>query len=237
VFTAPLHSNGRCADHIENTVLLLRSCILRALHSNDRYLQSHSLATSIYTKILSRVRVTLDGVWTYWQLTNQECVDIKVKVKFTLRLAVKYKIKVNVKVTSRLAVYHQSVRLGANSLKTRQSIFSPQLNPCGHGPYITSSLMRVWVCRLKLLLALASAVNLKSDSRGTHDLILLSQIRDSPTWRARFPYLYTPGTGWPSYIPQALGSLFVASYDSQVYGGRIGIRLTKGHDWRFTSVF
>jgi hypothetical protein len=23
----------------------------------------------------------------------------------------------------------------------------------------------------------------------------------SPTWRARFPYLYSPGTGWPSYTP------------------------------------
>jgi hypothetical protein len=22
-----------------------------------------------------------------------------------------------------------------------------------------------------------------------------------PTWRARFPYLYPPGTGWPSYTP------------------------------------
>jgi hypothetical protein len=22
-----------------------------------------------------------------------------------------------------------------------------------------------------------------------------------PTWRARFPYLYPPGTGWPSYAP------------------------------------
>jgi hypothetical protein len=24
---------------------------------------------------------------------------------------------------------------------------------------------------------------------------------DSSTWRARFPYLYPPGTGWPSYTP------------------------------------
>jgi hypothetical protein len=32
-----------------------------------------------------------------------------------------------------------------------------------------------------------------------HDHILLSQIRGFPTWRARHPYLYPPGTGWPSY--------------------------------------
>jgi hypothetical protein len=36
------------------------------------------------------------------------------------------------------------------------------------------------VCRLQMLLALASAVILGSDSRGIHDHILRSQIRDSP---------------------------------------------------------
>jgi hypothetical protein len=36
------------------------------------------------------------------------------------------------------------------------------------------------VCRLQLLLALASAVIFWSESRGTHDHILLSQIRDFP---------------------------------------------------------
>jgi hypothetical protein len=42
------------------------------------------------------------------------------------------------------------------------------------------SLTRGQVCRLQLLLALASAVFLGSESRGTRDHILLSQIRDSP---------------------------------------------------------
>jgi hypothetical protein len=41
-------------------------------------------------------------------------------------------------------------------------------------------MVRGWVCRLQLLLGLASAVILKSDSRRTHHHILLSQIRDSP---------------------------------------------------------
>jgi hypothetical protein len=40
--------------------------------------------------------------------------------------------------------------------------------------------MREWICHLQLLLVLSSAVNLRSESRGTHDHILLSQIRDSP---------------------------------------------------------
>jgi hypothetical protein len=28
------------------------------------------------------------------------------------------------------------------------------------------------------------------------------RFETSPTWRARSPYLYPPGTGWPSYTPQ-----------------------------------
>jgi hypothetical protein len=43
-----------------------------------------------------------------------------------------------------------------------------QLNPCGHSSYVISLLTRGWVCHLQLLLALASAVNLSSESRGTH---------------------------------------------------------------------
>jgi hypothetical protein len=36
-----------------------------------------------------------------------------------------------------------------------------------------------------LLLVFASTVNLRSESRGTHDHILLSQIRDTLIWRER----------------------------------------------------
>jgi hypothetical protein len=63
------------------------------------------------------------------------------------------------------------------------------------------SLTRRRVCRLQLLLVLASAVILGSESRGTRDHILLSHIRDFP---------------------------FFASYGSQRYGGSIGPRLLKG---------
>jgi hypothetical protein len=66
-----------------------------------------------------------------------------------------------------------------------------------------------WICRLQLLLVLASVVIFRPESRGTHDDLLLSQISDSP--RNRVPRLY----------PQALGSLFFASYDSQGCGGGI----------------
>jgi hypothetical protein len=73
-----------------------------------------------------------------------------------------------------------------------------QLNTCFHSPYVISSLTRGWVCRLQLLLVLASAVILSSESRGTHDHILLSQIRDSPNLEDQVPIFIPPGTEGPS---------------------------------------
>jgi hypothetical protein len=78
-----------------------------------------------------------------------------------------------------------------------------QLNSCGHNPYVISFLTRGCVCWLQLLRAFASGVIVNSESRGTHNHILLSQIRDSPpTWRVRSPYLYPPGTWWSIYNPR-----------------------------------
>jgi hypothetical protein len=97
-----------------------------------------------------------------------------------------------VRVTLRLSVYRQSVRLGDMPLETHDQYFFFQLNNSGHSPYVTSSLTRGWVCRLQLLLALASAVILRSESRGTHDHILLS----------RGLRIYIPqGTRRPNYTP------------------------------------
>jgi hypothetical protein len=53
------------------------------------------------------------------------------------------------------------------------------------------------VCRS--LLAFASTVTPLSESHGTHDHILPSQIRDSLNWRDMSPYLYPPGKEWPNY--------------------------------------
>jgi hypothetical protein len=80
-------------------------------------------------------------------------------------------------------------------------------------------LTREWVCRLQLLLVLASAVILGSESRGTRDYILLSQIRDYPNQEGQVPVFISPRNRVAQLYPQALGSLFVASYDSQGYDG------------------
>jgi hypothetical protein len=79
-----------------------------------------------------------------------------------------------------------------------------------------------------VLLALASAVILGSESRGTHDHILLSQIRDSPSLESQVPVFLSPRNRVPKLYLQALGSLLVVSYDSQSCGGDIRTRLDTG---------
>jgi hypothetical protein len=56
---------------------------------------------------------------------------------------------------------------------------------------------------------------------GLMTIFYCLRLQTPSTWRARSPYLYPPGTGWHGFTPRALGSLFVASYDSQGYGGSI----------------
>jgi hypothetical protein len=59
--------------------------------------------------------------------------------------------------------------------------------------------MKGWVCRLQLLLGLASVVNLRSESRGTHDHILLSQILVSPNLEGQDLVFIYCRNRWPSY--------------------------------------
>jgi hypothetical protein len=69
------------------------------------------------------------------------------------------------------------------------------------------SLTRGRVCRLQLLLALASAVILGSEYRKSHDHILLSQIRDSPNLEGQVPEFMYPRNKVAQLYPQELGHL------------------------------
>jgi hypothetical protein len=89
---------------------------------------------------------------------------------------------------------------------TSRAIF--QLNTCGYSPYVTSSLMRGWVCHLQLLLSLVSAVILRSESHGTHDHILLSQIQNFQKLEGQVPVFISPRTRVARLYPQALGFHF-----------------------------
>jgi hypothetical protein len=91
-----------------------------------------------------------------------------------------------------------------------------QLNTCSHSPYVTSSLTRGCVSLLQLLLVFASAIILRS---------ILSQIRDSPNLEGQIPVFIWLRNRVALLYSQALGSIFVASYDSQGYGGGIRPRL------------
>jgi hypothetical protein len=89
-------------------------------------------------------------------------------------------------------------------------------------------LMRAGVCRLQLLLALAGAVIVGCESRWTHNHILLPQIRHSSNLEGQVPVFISPRNRVTQLYSQALGSLFVASYDSQCYGGGIQTCLHTG---------
>jgi hypothetical protein len=64
------------------------------------------------------------------------------------------------------------------------------------------SVMRGQVCHLQLVLALTSAVFLGFKSCRTHDQFYCLRFVTPPIFRAKFPYLYPPETGWPSYVPR-----------------------------------
>jgi hypothetical protein len=103
-----------------------------------------------------------------------------------------YCLKVRVRVTLQLAVYHQSVHLGTKPFETHNQYFLFQLNTCGYGPYVTSSLTREWW---------SSPVQSFSgpSSMGLMTIFCYLKSKTPSTWRARALYLYPPQTGWPSY--------------------------------------
>jgi hypothetical protein len=72
-----------------------------------------------------------------------------------------------------------------------------------------------------LLLVFASEVILMFESRWTHDQILMFQVRDFTNLDGQVPVFtsISPRRRVALLYPQTLGSLFVASYDSQGYGG------------------
>jgi hypothetical protein len=86
------------------------------------------------------------------------------------------------------------------------------------------SLTRGRFCRLQLLLALTSAVTRESESRGTHDHLLLSQIRDFPFRRL----LRLAGSRLRYLTPHPHGSLSTErSHVSSLYNfGKNRIEIT-----------
>jgi hypothetical protein len=77
-------------------------------------------------------------VWRLWEPSDHSlCPQQQLKVKVTLRLA----------------VCRQLVRLDSKPLETHDQRFF-QLNPCGHSPYVTTSLTRRFMKTFRFLLSL-----------------------------------------------------------------------------------
>jgi hypothetical protein len=129
-----------------------------------------------------------------------------------------------VRVTLRLAVYRQSVHLGSSPLETHDQYF--QLNTCGY------SLCNILCGERMGLSSTIAGPRQRSHFRvrvpRTHDHILLSQIRDSSNLEGQVPVFISPRNNVAQLCPQAIGSLFVFSYDSQGYGGGIRTCLHTG---------
>jgi hypothetical protein len=76
------------------------------------------------------------------------------------------------------------------------------MNPCGHSPYVTSSLTRGWVGRLQLLLDLASTVIIASDSpAGFMTMFYCLSFKTAQTWKAMSPFYMASETGCPVINP------------------------------------
>jgi hypothetical protein len=114
------------------------------------------------------------------------------------------------RVTLRLAVYRPSVRLGDKPLETHDQ----------YSCFPTEHLRLQSLCnilsdeRLGLPFTTAAVPRQRSHS---HDHILLPQIGHSPNLEGQVPVFISPMNRVARLYPQALGSLFVASYDMQDY--------------------
>jgi hypothetical protein len=93
--------------------------------------------------------------------------------------------------------------------------------------------MRGRVCNLLFLLDLTSAVPLESESHETQGHILLSQFLRLPQPGGLGPSIYIPQEQGGPWV---LGSVSVASYDKQGYGGGVLSRLHTGTNLKIISI-
>jgi hypothetical protein len=91
--------------------------------------------------------------------------------------------------------------------------FSRQLRVCY---FVVPSLTRRLVCNLLLLLVLNSAVPWNSGLYFIHPI-----LKDSPNLEGQVPVFVSPRNRGAQIYPRALGSLSIASYNSQGYNGGI----------------
>jgi hypothetical protein len=143
----------------------------------------------------------LQLITTVTHLIPSECLSTPVWRMYTKNLWLRLSLSLNLSLMLRptasqpvcLGIKHPSGAYDQIFVTVRQF----QVCWCG-----ALSLTRRWICRLQLLLALANAIILGSESRVTDDHISLSQIRDVPFRRL----LRLAGLRWRYSIPPPRGT-------------------------------
>jgi hypothetical protein len=97
--------------------------------------------------------------------------------------------------------------LAIRPLRPTTRIFIFQRNTNIYSPYVTSSLTRGWVCPLQLLLGLASAVILRSQSAGLMTTCYCLRFDTPPIWSPG-PRIYIPQEHGGPVIPPGIGFPF-----------------------------
>jgi hypothetical protein len=94
------------------------------------------------------------------------------------------------------------------------------------------------ICGLHVMGSRIYSFNLLSLSGSSPEELMTAfycHIWDSPNLEGQVPVFISPRNRVAKLYPRALGSLFVASYDSQGYGGGILTLLHTGH-WEAMSI-
>jgi hypothetical protein len=134
-------------------------------------------------------------------------------------------VRVRVRVTLRLAVYRQSLRLGDKPLKAHDQNF-----------YFPTKHLRLWsLCNIHSDERMGVSFTIAAGPRQrSHSQICVPQdswpyftVSDSKLPQLAGPRhrIYIPRNRMARLYPQALGSLLVASYNSQVSGSHPTLRL------------
>jgi hypothetical protein len=178
---------------------------------------NESVAITTTSELLLKQNVSL-RMFTNLRFTDLDNCVTEIHQPKSAVLEVDVKLRPTVSRPVRLVVRHPSGT--CDQFLFLLEIFFRQLRVCY---FIAPSLTRGRVCNLLLLLGLASAV--PRDSRPYFIILILET---SPNLEGQVPVFISPRNSVAQIYPRALGSLSVASYDSQSYGEGILSHLHTG---------